>query len=345
MASDLRTEPPGGGETTSPGDAPHDTSDGGPIRGFLRYLRSQVLHRFGQIVLLLFAITTLLFFLLQATGNPAVFLVGEGGTHEDIERVEEFYGLDQPLHTQYVRFLRQLVVLDFGRSLIAHRDALTVTVERLGPTIELAVAAIVLNIVVSLAIGTWLGFRPEKATRRAGLVAVLVSQGIPFFVVGLILIQIFAVQLGWLPSVGRAGLVTLILPAVTLASFLLPRTVRLTATNVEETMSENYVRTIRATGASSTRVLVAHALPNALLGVVALLGVQFGFLLSGSLVVEALFAWPGLGLLLIEGVRSQDFPLIQAAVFVVAILVFIANMIADILFPLIDPRLRTQIMS
>lgn len=311
--------------------------------GFIRYVGRQVGYRAVQLALLLVVIITLLFALIQFSGNPAVTLVGEGGTAEEIARVEAFYGLDQPLSVQYGRFLRQVVVLDFGRSYASNRDALGLVIERVPATLQLAVVSMVMNLIISVAVGAWLGYRPTRPSRRAGLALVLISQGIPFFVVGLITIQIFAVRLNWLPSIGNEGWRSLILPAFTLASLLFPRTIRLMATNVEEALTQNYVRTVRSYGASPTSVMIRHVIPNALLGVSALMSVQFGFLLSGSLVAEAVFSWPGLGLLLVQGVRTQDFPIVQASVFVVAILVFIVTAITDVLLPLIDPRIRTEL--
>ena len=310
---------------------------------FIRYGARQIAYRAVQLGLLLIVIITLLFALIQFSGNPAVTLVGEGGTPEDIARVEEFYGLDQPLPVQYGRFLQQVVVLDFGDSYASNRDALGLVVERIPATLQLAVVAMVMNVVISVAVGAWLGYRPTRPSRRAGLILVLISQGIPFFVVGLLLIQVFSVSLGWLPSIGNEDWRSTILPGFTLASLLFPRTIRLMATNVQEALTENYVRTVRSFGASPTAVMVRHVVPNALLGVSALVSVQFGFLLSGSLVAEAVFSWPGLGLLLVQAVRTQDFPVVQASVFVVAILVFVVTAVADILLPLIDPRIRTEL--
>lgn len=307
-----------------------------------RYAIRQVGYRLGQLVILLLGITTLLFFLLRLTGDPSLVLVGDLASDEAIDRVREFYGLDRPLIVQYFLFLWQAVQLNFGTSLLSFRDALDLVLEHLPATLVLAVAALLINIVVALVVGTWLGYRPERPERRVGLVAVLVTQGIPGFVVGLILIQFFAVTWRLLPSIGIDGPRSLILPALTLASFLLPRVVRLTATNVDQAMRQDYVRTARATGAPPRSVLRRHVLPNAVIGTVALIGVQFGFLLSGSLITETLFAWPGIGLLLIEAVRGLDFPVVQASVAVIAVLVFLVSTITDLLFPLLDPRLRSQ---
>ena len=309
---------------------------------FLRYAGRQLGRRFGQLVILVFSISTLLFFLLRFTGDPALVLLGDLATPEDIARVRAFYGLDEPLIIQYFLFIWQALRLNFGRSLVSLDDATSMVMDRVPATIYLAVVAVVLNVVVAILVGGWLGYRPERVERRAGLFAVLVSQGIPGFVVGLILIQVFAVHLRILPSIGNRGLTSVILPSVTLASFLLPRVIRLTAANVDDAMREDYVRTARASGASAGTVLFRHVMPNAVVGTIALVGVQFGFLLSGSLITETLFAWPGVGLQLIEAVRGLDFPVVQATVAVVAVLVFAVQALVDILIPLADPRLRSQ---
>ncbi len=312
------------------------------VDSWWRYAAGRVASRLGQLIALVIGISTLLFFLLRTTGDPALVLIGDLADEEQIDRVRSFYGLDRPLVVQYFAFIGQAVRLNFGNSLISFEDAFDLVTSRLPPTVVLAGAAIFLNLLAAVLVGTWLGYRPERFTRRVGLGAVLVSQGVPGFVIGLILLQVFAVRLGWLPAIGNEGFSSLILPSVTLASFLVPRTIRLTATNVDEAMRQDYVRTARTDGASSAQVLFRHVLPNALIGTVALMGVQFGFLLSGSLITETLFAWPGLGLLLIEAVRDLDFPVVQASVALVAVMVFAVTTLTDILFPIIDPRLRRQ---
>jgi peptide/nickel transport system permease protein len=322
---------PEGSETVTPDEV-----------SFGSYIVRQTARRLGQLIILIIGISTLLFFLLRMMGDPAVVLLGDLSTPEDLAQIRSFYGLDRPLILQYLLFIVQAVRLNFGRSLISLEGALGMVLDKLPATLELALAAVLVNLVVALVVGGWLGYRPEKTTRRVGMVTVLVSQGVPGFVVGLILIQVFAVKLGWLPSIGNAGWQSLILPTITLASFLLPRSIRLTAANVDDAMRQDFVRTARASGASSNAVLWRHVLPNAVLGTLALVGVQFGFLLSGSLITETLFAWPGIGLQLIQAVRSLDFPVVQATVAVVAVLVFFVQMLVDILIPLVDPRLRAQ---
>lgn len=316
---------------------------GARVASLLRYGLRHVGRRLGQLVALLVAVSTLLFGLLRLTGDPAVVLAGEGASQEQIAQVREFYGLDRSLPVQYLYFLGQLVRLDFGNSYGTSRDALGLVIERVPTSVSLAFAAIALNLVISLIVGAYLGYRPERPDRRVTNAGVLVSQGIPAFVIGLLLIQLLAVELRLLPSIGRESMASYLLPSITLASFLLPRTIRLTAAGVREAMSQQYVRTARAGGATARTVLWRHAVPNALLGTVALVGVQFGFLMGGSMIVESIFAWPGVGLLMIEAVRAFNFPVIQAAVFVIAALVFGISALVDLLLPLFDPRLREQL--
>jgi peptide/nickel transport system permease protein len=301
----------------------------------------QLAYRAAQLLGLLLGVSTLLFLLLRLSADPAAVLAGEGASHEQAARVSHYYGLDQPLAVQYLLFLGQAARLDVGQSPVHHTPALALVLERMPATLLLAVLAMVLNALLAVSLGVWLGFRPERAERRAASLLVLAGQGVPAFVVGLVLIQLFAVTLRLLPSIGADQPASVVLPAVTLAWFLIPRVARLTASSVDAAMGESWVRTARAIGASSRVLLWRHVLPNALLATLALLGVQFAFLLSGSLVIESLYAWPGMGQLLIESVRAVDFPVVEAAVFVIAVLVFGVSAAVDLLLPALDPRLRS----
>ncbi|HEY4028356.1 MAG TPA: ABC transporter permease [Candidatus Dormibacteraeota bacterium] len=313
--------------------------EGHPLAG---YLAGQLAYRAVQLVALLLAVSTLLFVLLRLSADPAAVLAGEGASPAQLRAVAHAYGLDLPLWRQYLAFLGQALRLNFGESPVHHVAALALVLRRLPATLVLAGTAMALNVLVAVSLGLWLGFRPDRAARRAALVLVLASQGIPAFVVGLLLIQVFAVSLRLLPSIGAGRPVSLVLPACTLAWFLAPRAARLTASSVDAAMRQAWVRTARAMGATSRELLWRHVLPNSLLATLALLGVQFAFLLSGSLVIESLFAWPGLGQLLVDSVRAVDFPVVEAAVFVIAVLVFGANALVDVLLPAIDPRLRSR---
>jgi peptide/nickel transport system permease protein len=304
-------------------------------------IRDALLRRALELLVLLISISTLLFFLLRLSGDPAAVLAGEEADPETVALISERYGLDQPLVTQFLRYLGAMVTLDFGDSLRSQTDALALVMERLGSTLLLAVLALLITAALSIPLGAWLGFRPGARSRKWVNGVVFVLQGIPGYIAGLLLIQLFVVELRWLTSIGNQGPSSWILPSLTLASFLVPKMVRIVAANTSEAMAEDYIRTARATGASDTELLMRHALPNALLGATALIGTQFAFLMSGSLITEVIFAWPGFGALLVSSVEQLDFPVVQAAVFVIAVLVSLVNAATDVAFSLIDPRLRT----
>lgn len=301
-----------------------------------------LVRRAVTFAIFLIGIVTLLFFLLQLTGDPAEVMVGDTGTPEQLEQVRRQYGFDRPLWEQYFVYLSRLAVLDFGISFADNQPALGVVLERLPPTLLLTLLSITATLLFSVPLGAWLGRRPDSTDRQLVGVLVYVSQGVPGFVAGLLLIQIFAVELRWLPSFGHEGLSNWILPTLTLASFLAPKLTRVIAANVTEAMREDYIRTARSFGVSSAALLWRHALPNALLGATALVGTQFAFLISGAVITEVIFAWPGLGWLLVKATTTLDFPVIQAAVFIIAILVYAVNVATDLLFTIVDPRLRSN---
>ncbi len=291
-----------------------------------------------QLALLLFLISTGLFFALQLAGDPALVILGESATPEQLALVREYYGFDQPLIVQYFTFLQHIAMLEFGDSYRLGAGAMSVVLTALPATIDLTLTAMSINVIGAILIGSYLGTRSKTALGRTTLGGVLILQGIPSFVVGLILIQLVSVNLGWLPSFGRGGIDHLILPAITLATLLLPSTVRVIASAVEDCWEQPYVRTALSFGLSRRRIMLAHVLPNGLLGAIGLLGVQFGLLMGGSLVIEVIFSWPGLGMQMVDAARLFDFPVLQAGTFVIAIAVFIGTTLADLLVPILDPR-------
>ncbi|MEQ9815586.1 MAG: ABC transporter permease [Azospirillaceae bacterium] len=301
-----------------------------------------LLRRAVELAILLFAISTLLFFLLRLSGDPAAVLAGEEADPATVALIAERYGLDRPLIVQYLQYLASTLLLDFGESLRGGLPAIWMVLDRLGSTLLLSFLALATTIAIAVPLGAWLGMRPDAAERKVVNGGVYVMQGIPGYIVGLILIQVFVVELRWLTSIGISSWTSWILPSLTLASFLVPKMVRVLAANVSEALREDYIRTARACGATEREILWRHAVPNALLGATALIGTQFAFLMSGALVTEWIFSWPGFGALLIESVDRLDFPVVQAAVFVIAFLVFAVNAVTDVAFRLIDPRLREQ---
>jgi peptide/nickel transport system permease protein len=294
----------------------------------------------ASLVLLLVSVSVVLFFLLRLTGDPAIALAGMDATPEQVAEIRASYGLDQPLPVQFVNYFAKLVQFDFGASLATEEPALSMVAKAAPPTLLLAFGALISTILIALPLGAWLGAR-EGGALRGGVNALLfVLQGTPGFVAALLLIQVFAIALGVLPSFGLAGPLTWILPIATLTAFMAPQAARMIAANLGEAMRSDYVRTARAIGADGRALILRHALPNALIGVIALLGAQTAFLLSGAVITESIFGWPGLGALLINATQALDFPVIQALAFVIAIFVFAANGLAEWLTRRIDPRLR-----
>ena len=294
------------------------------------------LARIGVLVLV---VTSALFFLLRLTGDPSAMLAGPDASAEQLAAIRAEYGLDRPLIVQYASYLSHLVRGDFGVSLASGQPALTVVLEALPATLALALPALLLAFVCAIGLGAWLGSGTGRARRlMSGLVFIL--QGTPGFVAGLLLIQLFAIELAWLPSMGAYGAASYVLPVATLAMFLLPKQTRLIASSVREAYQEDYVRTAVAIGATEREVLFRHVLPNAMVGSVALLGAQTALLLSGATVTETIFGWPGAGTLLLTSAQVLDFPVIQAIAIVVALLVFLANVLADVAVAALDPRAR-----
>ena len=297
----------------------------------------------GDFAVLLLGISTLMFFALRAAGDPIIVMAGENATPEMVEALRQQYGFDQPLLVQYVYYLLNVLRFDFGSSLATGQAALPYVLDHLPATILLAFLGMMVTLSVSIPVGAWLGARPDTPGRRITASVIFFMQGLPGFVTALILIQIFVVQLMWLPSLGYADLRTWILPSISLASFLAPKLIRVIATNVSEAMRQEYVRTARSIGASPRSILWREAMPNAMLGAVALIGAQFAFLFAGAVIIEVLFMWPGIGLLLIKSAETLDFPVLQAIAFVVAVLVFLVNASTNLTFKIIDPRVGQSV--
>ncbi len=308
---------------------------------FLKSMRP-IIVKLRDLAILMASLGTLLFVILPLIGDPAEVLAGMDATPEQLAAIRAKYGLDQPWFAQYARYWWNLAQFDFGESLTSGRPALDVVMAHLPATLMLSGLAMALTLLVSVPLGAWLGFRPNAPSRRFSAWIVFIFQGMPGFVIGLVLIQIFAVNLRWLPSIGYGGPTTWIMPTLALSSFLIPKLTRMIAANVAEAMREDYVRTARAFGATQSEILWRHAFPNALLGAMALIGTQFAFLLSGTVIIERLFTWPGIGWLLIERTQTLDFPVIQTLALLIAFMVFAVNALTDLGFRLADPRLREE---
>jgi len=304
--------------------------------GTFRY----VLGRIGQALLQLWGVVTIVFVILRLTGDPARLLVPQTATAEDIARVREQLGLDQPILTQYVHYLGDLLRLDFGQSYLQNRPAMDLIAERLPFTIDLALAALLISVVIGVPVGIVSAVKRKQFLGRALMPAVLVGQSMPAFWLGLLLILLFGVTLQWLPTSGVDGLTSLILPAVTLASMTFATLARITRSSFLEQVNAEYVKTARSHGAGPLRVLFGHVLRNASIPIVTMVGLEIAQLLGGAVITETIFAWPGIGQLTVQSIQSRDFPVVQAIVLFVAVVYIVANFVTDMLYSVIDPRVR-----
>ncbi len=287
-------------------------------------------------------VVSLVFVALRMSGDPASTMLPGEASVEELTALRKVLGLDQPLSVQYVRFLGDALRGDFGVSFRHQQPALPLVIERLPATLELAFAALLLAVVVALPLGILAALHRGRAVDVLAMAFAVVGQATPYFWMGLMLILIVSVELAWLPTSGRGGLTYLILPAITLGTHFAAVLARLTRTTMLEVLTQNYVTTARGKGLGEAKVVLAHALKNAAVPVVTLIGLQFGTLLGGAVVTETIFAWPGVGRLAVQSIFVRDYPVVQAAVFVLALTFVSINLLVDLLYGVLDPRIRDE---
>jgi len=262
-------------------------------------------------------------------------------TEDDLAAIRREFGLDRSATVQYLDFLARLLHGDLGESLRYRRPALELVVERLGATLQLALAAQLLALAVAIPGGVLAAVRRGTWLDSALTMLATAGQSVPYFWSGLMAMVLFGVQLGWLPTSGRGTWSHLVLPAVTLSSYSMASLTRLVRSSVLEVLGADYIRTALAKGVGRRRMLVKHALRNALIPVVTLVGLQLGALLSGAVIVETVFAWPGIGRLIIEAIHTRDYPVVQSGVLLMALIFVVLNQVIDLGYQWLDPRLRT----
>src|SRR6266511_1636193 len=294
-----------------------------------------------QSLVLILLVPFVVFMLLHITpGDPATIILGEQATSEQIADLRRSMGLDRPLPEQYARFLANAVRGDFGMSIRAQRPALEYVLERLPATLQLSAGAFAFAMLTGIPTGILSAVKRLSVWDHSSMFVALLGQSMPVYWLGLMLIIVFAVQLRWLPASGMGQPQHLVLPAITLGSFLIGLIIRLTRSSMLEVLNQDYVRTARAKGVSERSVLVRHALKNALIPVVTVLGLQMGTLLGGAVITETVFAWPGMGMVTVTAIHQRDYPVVQSAVLVSAVLVVLINWFVDVLYHYLDPRIR-----
>lgn len=290
--------------------------------------------------LTLILVTFVTFVLLRVTGDPIDIFLDINRTEEQVKALTERLHLDQPLVVQYLIYLRDVLRGDFGTSLQYGGPALDAVTPAIGPTLQLISLALglalVLGILGGLAAAVWRDKLPDLVLSSLAVA----GQSMPSFWLGILLIQLFALNLRWLPTSGRGGWEHLVLPSLTLAVFLLPNFLLVTRTAVLDLMNEQFVQTARAKGLSPLRILLTHVFPNIINPLLSFLGIQIGTLVGGSIITESIFGWPGIGRLMIDAVSNRDVPVVLVTVFLTSLTIIIANLIVDVLQSVVDPRIR-----
>ena len=303
-------------------------------------MRAYIAGRLATAVLVILGVSIVSFFLTILTGDPAEIMLPPGATAAQIEKFRAEWGFDDPIIVQYWRFLKRAVHGDFGISLRHGQQSLPLIAARLPATFQLTVTAMLLAIVLAVPLGVL------AATHRGGPIdllamgVALVGQSVPNFWLAIMMILLFAVSWGILPTSGRGGVAHVVMPAAAIAINLMALLTRLVRSTMIEMLSEDYVRTARAKGLRELFVTSRHALPNALIPLVTVVGLQFGYILGGAVVIETIFTWPGVGLFTIQAILNRDYPVVQASVFILATAVVLINLTVDLLYVWLDPRIR-----
>lgn len=319
-----------------------------------------LIRRLLQSVVVIFGVTLVTFLTLHLAGDPTYLYVSDRATDEEIATIRQRLGFDRPLPVQYLEFVTNMVQGDFGDSLKTRTPAFPLVLERLPATIELTLFAMILAITVAIPIGIISAIRRGTAVDGGVMLFAIFGQSMPSFWLGIMLILIVGLQLGWLPISGHVPVLQpalngdfntamnnlpdairhLLMPGITIAVFSISRNARLVRSAMLEVLSQDYIRTARAKGLSARRVIVSHALRNALLPVVTMIGLEFGFLLSGVVVVETVFSWPGIGRLVFNSINQRDIPVVQSAVVLFSFLFVTLNLIVDLLYVQLNPKVR-----
>ncbi len=302
---------------------------------------SFLLSRLFSALLVILGVCCIVFFFIHLIpGDPVEVMLGESARPADREALRAALGLDLSLWQQLVHYFAGLAQFDLGTSLHTNRPVTETLLERIPATVELALASLLVAVAIALPLGTMAAVRQHSAWDRGSMAVALIGVSIPNFVMGPVLILVFALWLGWFPVSGREGFASLILPALTLGTALASVLSRMVRASLLEVLNEDFVRTARAKGLPEGRVIWRHAVRNALLPVVTLLGLQLGVLLGGAVITETIFSWPGIGQLTIEAIQSRDYPLVQACVLLISVTYVVVNALTDLAYGWLDPRIR-----
>ncbi len=305
-------------------------------------MRKYIMRRLGYSVVSLVLLSLTIFFFVRVTGDPAVLLVEPGASKADLDQIRQQFGLDRPLFVQYGHFVSALVRGDFGQSFYYRTPVLELYLSRLPNSLMLAAAAMALSLLIGIPSGILAAVNVNGWWDRIGKIFSLLGLSLPSFWVGLVMILFFSVYLGWLPSSGAGTISHMIMPAFALGWFFAAAHMRMTRSSMLEVMGSEYVKLARLKGLPERLVITKHAFKNALIPVLTLAGINLVIMVNVAVVVETVFAWPGIGRLLYEGVAFRDFPVVQATVLLGGVMIVVVNLLVDILYAVIDPRIRLE---
>jgi len=301
-----------------------------------------IIKRLGLAIVTLFLLSLTIFLLMRVTGDPAVLLAEPGASQADLDAIRAQFGLDRPLWVQYASFIAHLVRGDFGQSFYYRTDVFELYLSRLPASLLLASAAMTFSLIIGIPTGIIAAVRVNQWWDSAGKIFALLGLSMPSFWVGLIMILFFSVYLGWLPSSGSGTVLHLVMPSIALGWVFAAAHMRLTRSSMLEVLGSEYVKLARLKGLPEALVISKHALKNALIPVLTLAGINLVIMVNVAIVVETVFAWPGVGRLLYEGIAFRDFPVVQATVLLGGVMIVVVNLVVDILYAVIDPRIRYE---
>jgi ABC-type dipeptide/oligopeptide/nickel transport system permease component len=305
-------------------------------------MRGYLARRLAQSLLVILGVSFVVFFILHLTGDPALLLLPPDATAEDIRKFRESMGFNDPFIVQYWRFLKGAAQGNFGDSVRHGEPAMGLVLERMPATFQLAGAAMAIALLIAIPAGIISAVRRNTPVDYFSTVVALLGQSMPTFWLGIMLILIFSVQFNLLPSSGRGDLRHLILPAITLGLFTTARMTRLTRSGMLEVLGQDYIRTARAKGVNEPPVVWKHALRNAAIPILTIAGIELGALFGGSVITETIFAWPGVGRLSVQAIYNRDYPVVQASVFLLATTFVVVNLLVDLVYTYLDPRIRLR---
>ena len=303
-------------------------------------MKRYILSRIGQAMFTIWAITAILFVLTRLVGNPVDLMLPQEATEEDRQMMTRQLGLDKPIYIQYINYIRDAVRGDFGESFVWKAPAAPLIIQRIPATIELAFGAILFAVFIGITSGIISSIRPGSWIDRSIMSVALFGQAAPFFWVGLMLILLFSVKLKLLPTSGRDGFESLILPSITLGMWSTAALARLTRSRMREILSKEYIKLARLKGLKEGKVVVKHALRNAGIPIITLIGLELGSMLGGAVVTETVFAWPGIGRMVVESVLMRDYAVVSGVTFFISFTFVMLNLIIDLTYGIIDPRVK-----